>query len=103
MGSFGLSSVVFGDPGAALGAFGRPLGLHLSPLDSIGAPLGRPWAPFVASGGPLGRRWASLALTLRSLYDQFGFNFALFVSFRAFVIFGIFCKEKKTRHETSQL
>ena len=31
MGSFGLSSLVFGDPRAALGAFGRPLGLHLSP------------------------------------------------------------------------
>ena len=74
MGSFGLSSVVFGDPWAAL----EPLDGHWGSIchlwGSIGAPLGRHWAPFVAFGDPLGRLWVSLGVTvgvtLRSLSGQ---------------------------------
>ena len=79
VGSFGLSSVVFGDPWAALGAFGRPLGLLLSPLGSIGPPLGRHWAPFVAFGDPLRRLWGSLEVTLGVTLRSFWFTLVFLV------------------------
>ena len=70
-GSFGMSSMVFGDPWAALGAFGQPLGLHLSPLKSIGAPLRRHCAaicaPFVAFEAPLERLWVPVGVNFDSL------------------------------------
>jgi len=45
--------VVFGDPWAALGAFGQPLGLHLSPL-------GLHWGASEASLGSICRLWGSI-------------------------------------------
>jgi len=47
------ASVVFGDPWAAWGAFGRPLGLHLSPM-------GVHWGASGASLGSICRRWGSV-------------------------------------------
>jgi len=101
LGSFGLSSVVFGDPWAALGAFGRPLGSICHLWGCIGAPLARHWAPFVAFGVPLGRLWASLGLTLRSLGGHFGLKFPFSVTFRTFVVLGIF--KENTKNKASQL
>ena len=80
--------MVFGDPWAALGAFGRPLGLHLSPSGlhwgasgaslgsicrlwgSIGAPVGRHSGP---SGAHLGASGVPLVLIF-CLWGNFGQN-----------------------------
>jgi len=64
LGSFVMSSVVFGDPWVALGAFVRPLGLHLSPLGGL---FGRLWGVIGLHLSPLvvnwGRLWGSLEVT----------------------------------------
>ena len=70
MGSFGLSSVVVGDPWAAFGAFGRPLGLHLSPL-------GFHWGASGASLGSICRLWGSIGAPLGVIGDHFGGHFAI--------------------------
>ena len=70
MGSFGLSSVVFGDPWAALGAFGRPLGLHLSSLEVH-------WGASEASLGSICRLWGSIGAPLGVIGDHFGDHFAV--------------------------
>ena len=70
MGSFGLSSVVFGDPWAALGAFGRPLGIHLSPLGVHRGASG-------ASLGSICRLWGSIGVPLGVIGGHFVGHFAI--------------------------
>ena len=72
MGSFGLSSVGFGDPWAALGAFGRPLGLHLSPLGVHRGASG-------ASLGSICRFGRSIGAPLGIIGGHFGGHFAIIV------------------------
>jgi len=70
LGSFGLSSVVFGDPWAALDAFGRPLGRHLSPS-------GVHWGASVASLGSICRLWGSIGSPLGVIGGHFGSHSAI--------------------------
>jgi len=67
--------VVFGDPWAALGAFGRPLGLHLSPSGvhwhASGASLGsicRLWGSIEAPLGAFGGHWGSRVASLFGVF-----------------------------------
>ena len=91
MGSFGLSSVVFGDPWAALGAFGRPSGLHLSPL-------GVHWGASGASLGSICRLWGSIGAPLGVITGHFGVHFAIIFYKKSnmgiFIVFGFFFKKK---------
>jgi len=79
LGSFGLSSVVFGDPWAALAAFGRPLGLHLSSL-------GIHWGASGPSSGFICRLWGSIGTPLGVIGAQFWAHFSCVVFFSSFVV-----------------
>ncbi len=95
MGSFGLSSVVFGDPWAALGAFGRPLGLHLSPL-------GVHWGASGASLGSICRLWGSIGAPLGVMGGHFAIIFYPKHILASFFV-GWFLLKKKKCHEASQV
>jgi len=94
--------VVFGQPWAALGAFGQPLGLHFSPLGIHWGASRRHWAPFVACGGPLDAirgHWGSL---LGSLGDYFERNFSCCSDLKTFEDLYI-CLKKNTKNPNCEL
>jgi len=95
LGSFGLSSVVFGDPSAALGAFGRPLRLHLSLLGVHWSASGASLCSICRLWGSIGCSWGSLRITfgvtLRLLWSQ---SFILH-EFEDLYSFGDLFKEKR--------
>jgi len=88
-------SQFFRDPWAALGAFGRPLGLHLSPL-------GFHWGASGASLGSICRLWGSIGAPLGIMGAHVGGHLWDFGSLGVIGYFGFFLK-KETRHEASQV
>ena len=74
-----MSSLVFGDPWAALGAFGRPLGLHLSPL-------GFHWGASGASVGSICRLRGFIGAPLGVTGGHFGGHFAIILDFCGHVV-----------------
>ena len=71
--------MVFGDPWAALVAFGRPLGLHLSPVRIH-------WGASGASVGSICRLRGSIGAPLGVIGGHFGSHFAIILDFGGHVV-----------------